>query len=63
MIPWAEAVSAVPRSIAVADDGGVWLAGTQLLPDVGDAQAFIAHAAGLDGPWTIHDRLPIKRPP
>jgi len=60
VIPWAEAVSAVPRSIAVANDGGVWLAGTQLPPDVGDAQAFVAHAAGLDEPWTIHDRLPIN---
>ena len=61
VIPWAEGASAVPRSIAVADDGAVWIAGTQLLPEVGDAQAFVAHAAaGPEGAWTIHDRLPIN---
>lgn len=61
VIPWAEGASAVPRSIAIGDDGAVWMAGTQLLPDVGDAQAFVAHApAGADGEWTIHADLPIN---
>ena len=60
-VTWSAGVSYLPRSLALADDGGIWMAGTRLLPDQGPPQGFVAHAVdGAAGPWTVSaDMLPV----
>jgi hypothetical protein len=50
-LPWAEDVAAIPRAVAVDDDGAVWVAGTQPANDQREARGFIAHQQG--GAWTV----------
>ncbi len=42
-LPWAAETSALPRSVAVGDDGEIWIAGTQLATNTREARGFIAH--------------------
>jgi len=50
-LPWAEETAALPRSLAVAGNGDLWLAGTQPANDQREARGFIAHRAGAS--WDV----------
>jgi hypothetical protein len=50
-LPWADDFSALPRSVSVAEDGQVWIAGTQPANDRREPRGFIAHLDG-DG-WEV----------
>jgi hypothetical protein len=45
-LPWAQDVAAVPRSVSVAEDGKLWVAGAQVANDQREARGFIAHFDG-----------------
>ena len=50
-LPWAEDFAAVPRALAVGDDGQLWVVGTQTATSERESRGFIAH--GKDGGWTV----------
>ncbi|MFV2063214.1 MAG: FG-GAP repeat domain-containing protein, partial [Chloroflexota bacterium] len=53
-LPWAADISAVPRSVAVDDEGRVWIAGTLLQEGTG-ARGFVARREG--DTWRLDDDL------
>jgi hypothetical protein len=50
-VPWAEEISAIPRSVAVGDDGDLWVAGTILADDEDTSRGFIASRSS--GEWRL----------
>lgn len=50
-LPWAADFAALPRSISVAGDGTLWIAGTQAATEQREARGFIAHGSGRE--WRV----------